>query len=152
MHRLFLAVSQQQRNSLIFIGGLASAATTGALVAMGRRLGSAGIPFAAIGAPVFHRTASSAAVGLVAAGVLLHVLAIFVWTALFIWLTRRRPDAAPWIAIAVASGAFVFSRIVAWATGVGLSSVLPLGDRLVLALVLAGALVLGMRFAFFRRA
>jgi hypothetical protein len=139
-------VNRRLSNPLIIIGGLASAATTGALVAMGRRLGSAGIPFAAIGASAFRRTVSSGAVGLVFAGLVLHVLTIFVWSAIFLWIARLGRGTGA--AIAVGSGAFVFSWLVAWASGAGLASVLPLGDRLVLALVFAGTLVLGMRFAF----
>ena len=43
---------------------------------------------------------------------------------------------------------FTLSWIIAWSSGSGLASVLALGDRIVYALVLAGALVVGMRFAF----
>lgn len=147
--RLLLAVNQQPSNSLLAVGGLAAAATTGALIAMGRRLGSAGVPFAAIGATLVHRTVSSTAVSLVFAGLVVHLVAVFIWSAVFLWIVRRYPSRVAAAAIVVAAGAFVVSWLVAWSSGAGLSSVLPLGDRLVLAVVLAGTLVLGMRFAFF---
>ena len=38
-------------------------------------------------------------------------------------------------------------EIVAWRTGNGLASVLPLGDRIVFAVVFAAALAIGIRFA-----
>ena len=43
---------------------------------------------------------------------------------------------------------FVLSWLVAWGTGEGLASILPLGDRIVFALILTASLVVGMRFAF----
>jgi hypothetical protein len=140
--------AQHSTGSGIAVGSVTAAATTGALLAMGHRLGSAGIPFASISAALLHRTASTAAVGLVFAGVVLHAAATFVWSMMYVWLVRHIHWRVGAAAIAVGSGAFVVSWLVAWSTGSGVASVLPLGDRLVLAVVFAGALVVGMRFAF----
>lgn len=115
---------------------------------MGHRAGSAGIPFAAIGALVLHRTLSGSAANLIVTGLVLHTVTIFVWSGVCTLLARAlrwRPWAA---AIVVAAANFGCSWLVAWSTGGGLSSVLALGDRLVYAGVLAGVLVMGMRFAF----
>lgn len=116
---------------------------------MGHRLGSAGIPFAAISAAVFQRTVSGGAVGLVFTGLILHIAIIFVWSATFVWIVQRLRWRT-WIAAGVVGiAALIFSWLIAWSLGGGLSSVLPLGDRLVYAFVLAIAMVVGMRFAFF---
>jgi hypothetical protein len=131
------------------VGSVASSATTGALVAIGHRLGSAGVPFAAISAVIFHRTVSAGAVGLVFTGLVLHAAGIFVWSASFVWLVERLRWRAPVAAALVGIAALILSWIVAWSVGGGLSTVLPLGDRIVYGLVLAAALVVGMRFAFF---
>jgi hypothetical protein len=114
---------------------------------MGHRAGHAAIPFAAIGAVPFQRSANSGVVGLVFTGFILHVGAMFVWAFLCVWFTERvrRPIV---VATVVATANFFSSWIVAWSTGRGLASVLPLGDRLGLALVLAAAYVMGMRYAF----
>jgi hypothetical protein len=131
------------------VGSVASAATTGALVAMGHRLGSAGIPFASVSAVILHRTASGGAVGLVFTGLILHAALIFLWSAIFVWVVQRLHWRRPLAALVVGVAALCFSWLIAWSLGGGLSSVLPLGDRLIYALVLAGALVVGMRFALF---
>jgi hypothetical protein len=135
----------------LVVGTVASAATTGALVAEGHRLGSIGIPFAEISAAVFHRTASGGEAGLVFTGFVLHVVAVMIWSAIFTWLVARarwRPIVA---GVAVAIGTLVLSWLTARATGRGVATVLPLGDRVVVAVVLAVSLVVGMRFAFFPR-
>jgi len=118
---------------------------------MGHRLGSAAIPFAAIGAVLLRRTPTAGDVALVAAGAVLHITMVFVWSAVFTFLVRgaRWRDFAA--AITVALGAFLLSGIIARSSGAGAATVLPLGDRIVLAFAFASALVLGMRFAFIRR-
>ena len=141
----------QPTSAGIVVGSVACAATTGALIAIGHRLGSAGIPFAAISAVLVHRTASAGAVGLVFTGLILHALVIFVWSASFVWLVRRLRWGAIVAACLVGVAALGISWVIAWSTGGGLSSVLPLGDRLVYGVVLAIALMVGMRFAFFPR-
>jgi len=132
------------------VAGIVAAATTGALVAIGRRLGHAGIPFAAIGAAVFRGGANRASVGLVFCGVVLHVAAMFVWSAVAVWLARRE-RASLFVAVIVATANFFASWLLAWSRGAGLASELTLGDRLSYAVVLAASLVVGMRYAFLHR-
>lgn len=131
----------------IVVGTVASAATAGALVAMGHRLGRIGVAFAEISAAVFRRTASGGEAGLVFTGLVLHVALTMLWSAVFVWLVARarwRPMIA---AAIIAIGTHVLSWLVAWSTGRGIASVLALGDRIVLAVVLAVSLVVGIRFA-----
>lgn len=130
------------------VGALAAAATTGALIAIGHRLGRVGLPFATIGGGLFHETANGGATGLIIAGILVHLVLTFAWSALAVWLVRARGWRRSFAAIAVAAGAHALSWIIAWTTGRGIASELALGDRVVLAVVFAGALVVGMRFAF----
>jgi hypothetical protein len=132
---------------VVVVGGVAAAATTGALVAVGHRLGSTGLPFASIAAVLFHQGAVTSAARMVATGLVLHGAAIFVWSLICVQLARAftRTDVAAGV---VAVSQFTLSWIIAWSSGSGLASVLALGDRIVYALVLAGALVVGMRFAF----
>jgi uncharacterized membrane protein (DUF485 family) len=128
-------------------GSVLAAATTGALVAMGHRLGSVALPFAATSAVVLHRTVAAADTGLVFAGLVLHVTIAFVWSFVFVFLVTRMRLSDVVAAIVIAVGELVTSWIVTLSTGVGVASVLQLGDRIVLALVYALALVVGMRFA-----
>jgi hypothetical protein len=133
--------------AVIFVGSLAAAATTGALIAMGNRVGHAGIPFAAIGAVPFQRAATSGVVGLVFTGFVLHVAAMFTWSFFYVWLANltKRPILS---AIGIAIMSFFSSWLIAWSSGKGLATALPLGDRVGLALLLAAALGVGMRYAF----
>ena len=133
-------------SSGVIIGGITAAATTGALLAMGRRQGSAGLPFAAIGAAFSHETTSAVAANLVLGGFVLHVLAMIAWGLVFAWLTGRLGSALI-AALVTTVAAFAFSVLVTLWRGSGLASVLPVGDLLVLALVFAVSLVVGMRFA-----
>jgi hypothetical protein len=135
----------------LVIGTVASAATTGALLAIGRRLGSAGIPFAEVSASLFHRTASGGEAGLVFTGLILHVALTMLWSAVFVWLVARARWRASVAAIVVALGTLVLSWLFAWSTGRGVATVVALGDRVVVSVVLAAALMIGMRFAFFPR-
>lgn len=131
----------------IIVGGITSAASVGALVAIGRRLGSAGIPFAAISAALFHRTAAGGEAGLVFTGIVLHVTVMFVLAFVCVWLVERLGVSRVIAALAAAIAEFALSWLVAWSSGAGIATILPLGDRIVLALVTALALVVGMRFA-----
>ncbi|HEY9228587.1 MAG TPA: hypothetical protein VIP11_18175 [Gemmatimonadaceae bacterium] len=134
-------------SAAIVVGTIAASSTTGALVAMGRRAGHAAIPFAAIGAVAFQRTADSGVVGLVFTGFVLHVAAMFVWAFVYVWIAERtrRPITT---AITVATVNFLVSWLVAWSTGRGVASVLPLGDRIVFGAILAASYIVGMRYAF----
>ena len=144
--RLLWGVQERSYSPTLVAGCLAAAATTGALLAMGRRLGSVRILFAAIGT-VLLRTPIAITIGAALTGLVLHLAGAFVWSALAVRLARgfRRRLLAAGL---TATTQFTVSWIVAWWTGRGLSSVLALGDRLVYAVVLACALVVGMRFAF----
>ena len=133
----------------VIVGGVAAAATTGALIAMGHRMGSAAMPFAAISATLFRRTAANGALGLVFTGIVLHITVIFVWSVVFAWLVERLRWSSVVAAAFIGAGHFALSWLVAWGTGEGLASILPLGDRIVFALILTASLVVGMRFAFF---
>jgi hypothetical protein len=105
------------------------------------------MPFAAIGAVPFQRTSDSGVVGLVFIGFVFHVAVTFVWSALYVWLAERSRRRMM-LAMAFAAANFFCSWIVTWSTARGLASVLPLGDRIVYAIILAIALVMGMRYAF----
>jgi hypothetical protein len=135
----------------VIVGGVAAAATTGALVAMGHRVSSAAIPFAAISATLFRRTSASGAAGLVFTGVVLHVTAMFVWSMVFVWLVERLRWSSVVSGAFIGAAQFALSWLVAWGSGEGLATVLPLGDRIVFALILTVSLVVGMRFAFLHR-
>jgi hypothetical protein len=145
---LLCNVSTQTISPSVAIGSVVAAATTGALIAMGHRLGSAALPFAATSALVFHRTVTAADARLVFAGLVLHVTIAFVWSFIFVFLVTRARLSDVVAASVVAVGELVTSWIVTLSTGVGVASVLQFGDRIVLALVYALALVVGMRFAF----
>jgi len=140
-------VQERSYSPTIVAGCFAAAATTGALLAIGRRIGNAGLPFAAIGSVPFQRLQIGFTTQSVVTGLVFHVIGVFVWSALAVRLARAFER---WFLAAglTATTQFTVSWIVAWWTGRGLSSVLALGDRLVYAVVLACALVAGMRFAF----
>ena len=140
-----LDVRAQPFSVTIVVGAIAASATTGALLAMGHRAGRALMPFAAIGAVPFQRTDLGFA-GLVFAGALLHLVAMFVWAFVFVWLAERtkQPVVA---AIVVAAVNFMVSWLLTSATGRGVATALPLGDRVLFAVILAGAYVAGMRYA-----
>ena len=130
----------------IVAGGLAASASTGALIAMGRRLGSIRLPFAAIGATLAHTTISSGTTSLVIVGFVGHVLLSFVWAIAFVALVTRGWRLAS-AGIVIGCVQFALSWITARVTGSGLASVVPLGDRMVLAVVIAASLVVGIRVA-----
>jgi hypothetical protein len=141
-------VPTQPSSPVVAVGSVAAAATTGALVAMGHRLGAAALPFAAIGALVLRRTVTAESAGLLFAGVVLHVTIVFLWSAVFVFLSRRGRWNAGVAAIVVGACELMTSRAATSFTGAGAASVLQFGDQLVLAIVYALALVVGMRFAF----
>ena len=143
---LLWVVSARPITPTVVVGGVAVAATTGALVGVGHRLGSTGLPFASIAAVPFHQAAVASSARMVATGLVLHAVAILVWTLVCVLLARAfaRRDVAAGV---VAVSQFTLSWIIAWSSGTGLASVLALGDRIVYAVVLAGALVVGMWFA-----
>jgi len=141
-------VSTQPISPGVAIASVAAAATTGALVAMGHRLGSVALPFAAIGASLFRRTVTAGSPSFVLAGVVLHITIVFVWSVVFVFLVRHARWRDVVAAVVIGGGELVTSRVATSVTGAGIASVLPFGDQLVLALVYASALVVGMRIAF----
>jgi len=135
---------------VVTIATLAASATTGALIAMGHRVGGASLPFAAIASVLLGRELGAGTTRLVVAGVLLHLIATFVWTAVFVWLLRSWSGLDVLAALVVGAAELTFSWSVAHVTGAGIATLLPLGDRVVLAVILSASLVLGIRFAFSR--
>jgi hypothetical protein len=137
------SVSRRGVAPVVVAGGIVASASTGALIAMGRRLGSIRLPFAAIGATLAHATVSSETTALVLVGFVCHVLLSFMWAVAFVFLvTRGWRLASAGIAVGIAE--FALSWVVAKSTGHGLASVLALGDRIVLALVIAASCVVGV--------
>jgi hypothetical protein len=134
----------------VIAGGVAASATAGALVAMGTRLGSALLPFGAIGSVVAGGPPRSMVVqpGVVVLGIVGHIVVTMLWALVFARLTERWRGAAFRAALFVAAGAMAAWWLVGSVTGRGIAVVLPLGDHVVFGLVLALSLVGGMRFAF----
>jgi len=64
------------------------------------------------------------------------------------WLVERLRWSSIVAGVFMGAAHFALSWLVAWGTGEGLASILPLGDRIVFSLILTASLVLGMRFAF----
>jgi hypothetical protein len=139
-----------QRNPIppgIIAGAVAASATAGALVAMGRRLGSGGLAFSAIASVFAGAPFVRVSTGSVVAGIVLHFLVTVAWGIAFVILAEQWRGRSIAAALIVAIVAFVISSLLARVAGRGLAVILPIGDRLILYLVFAAALVLGMRFA-----
>ena len=130
----------------VVAGGLAASATTGALIAIGRRLGSIWLPFAAIGATLAHRTISGGASGLVVVGLVIHVVMSFLWAVVFVGLVTRQWR---WWGAGIVTGCaeLLVSWAVARVTGGGLASLLAVGDRLVLTIASVGSFVVALWLA-----
>jgi tryptophan-rich sensory protein len=143
---LLWGVHEQKAPQVLIVGCVVAAATTGALIAMGRRLGSVAFPFASISAIVFRSSGFTIDSRSFVGGLLLHVVFIFLWSMLAVQLARGL--GATLSALLTTTTQFVVSWLIAWWSGSGLASALVLGDRLAYAVVLASALVVGMRFAF----
>ena len=125
----------------IVVGAIASAATAGALIAIGHRSGGAGVVFAAI-ASAIGRSGGHAFVGVV-----VHTLVIFLWSAICVRLAMRvRSQVLAAVLVAIAN--FLVSTVIASSSGRGLASELTLGDRVLYAVVLTASLIVGMRYAF----
>jgi hypothetical protein len=114
---------------------------------MGRRAGSPGLPFSTI-AHIFAgsqlvRVSSASVIG----GIMAHVIVAMAWGLVFALLVERWRGRVVGAALVVALAGLVLSWLLARVAGRGLATLLPIGDRLILALVFAIALVVGMRFA-----
>ncbi len=133
----------------VIAGSIAASATAGALVSMGRRAGNAALPFAAIGDLVTGREVGAVdlTTGVVVAGVMLHLVMLTVWGIVFALLVDYWRGHVLRAATLVSVLAFALSWLVARAFGRGLATLLPVGDRIILALLFALALMVGMRLA-----
>jgi hypothetical protein len=138
-------VPDQRFSPTVVVGAITAAATAGAFVAIGHRMGDVGLPFVAIARSVVRRSAPGG--GAIVAGILLHVIACFVWSAVCVRIAERVGSQAA-AAFAVGITNLIVSWLVAWWTGHGLASELTLGDRVVYAVVLTASLIVGMRYAF----
>jgi len=138
----------------VIAGALAASATTGALVAMGRRLGSAGLAFDAIGRSFTGgpRSIIGVSAAAVIVGIVIHFTIAIFWSIVGARLTLRWRGRMLLASLAATVAWFSTSWVFARLTGRGLSTLLLLGDHIVLALVFVLALVVGMRFAFSMRA
>jgi hypothetical protein len=132
----------------IIVGAVAASATAGALIAMGRRVGSAALPFSAIGSILGGGQFVRVTPGNVVAGIVAHVVASIGWGLVFAFLVERWRGRTIAAALVVAIAAFCFSLLLGRIAGRGIAIVLTTGDRVILSLVFACALALGMRFAF----
>ena len=79
------SASQPRSADILVLGGIAAAATAGALVGFGHRLGDVALPFAATGGVLVR--ASTAGIGApLVVGIILTALAAYCWSGLFLWL------------------------------------------------------------------
>src|SRR5262249_22798860 len=130
----------------IVAGGVAASASTRAPIAIGRRLGKIRVPLSALRAapspsPIFWWGTPPAIVRFGWA-IPVGVVCAIVFVAL---VTRGWRLSAAGIVIGCAE--FALSWITASVTGGGLASAVPLGDRVMLAIVIAVSLVVGLRVA-----
>jgi len=132
-------------------GAIAAAATLGALFAIGHRIGRAVLPLGTVGALLAGHHAflfgDPATTRDVLLGVFVQGAICILWGFVAAWLVIERRVGLPWTALAIAVADFCRSWLVARASGGGLATIVPLGDRLELALILGVALVAGIRLA-----
>jgi len=129
---------------------VAASATAGALVGFGLRQGTPALAFNATSAIVLGQGALALhGVGALptAVGGLIHAAAMVACGLAYVSLvTLNRGHAISW-AVFVSAAATAMSWFVARQFGVGPAAVLPLENILMLGVVLAGALMIGMRLA-----
>lgn len=135
----------------LWAGAVTAAATVGALIAIGHRIGRAALPLGTIGAFVAGRHAflfgDPATTRDLLVGTVVQVGICIAWAVLTAWLVLDRRARLGWTVLAVAVADFVMSWIFARATGNGLATVVPLGFRIDLAVVLGASLFAGIRLA-----
>ena len=136
-------------------GLLAATATAGALIIMGNRSATVARPFNAIAGHLLGVQKSDAfgfVAGVTIPGVAVHVFLTTVAGVVVAVMARRR-FAPTWVAaMAVAVLSAFISVGIARRGGSSLARVLPIGDVVLYYVILAAALVLGIRLAFFDRA
>lgn len=132
-------------------GAIAAAATLGALLAIGHKIGRAVLPLGTVGALIAGHhaflfgdpaTTRDVLLGVVAQGAL-----CILWGFVAAWLVIERRVRVRWAALAIGVADFCRSWLVARASGGGIATVVPLGHRLELALILGVALAAGIRLA-----
>ena len=116
---------------------------------MGRRLGGAFFPFQMIASAIvgFAGPTLLPRGALAVLGAAVHIAISLGWGIVCSLLTERWRGGVTRAAVLVAVLSYLESWLVARATGAGIATVLPAGDRVALALTLGISLVLGMRFA-----
>ena len=133
-------------------GAVAAAATLGALLAIGHKIGRAVLPLGTVGALIAGHHAflfgDPATTRDVLLGVVVQVMICILWGFVAAWLALERRVGLPWTGLWIAVADFCGSWLVARVSGGGLATIVPLGDRLELGLVLGVALVAGIRLAF----
>ena len=136
-------------------GLLAATATAGALIIMGNRSATVARPFNAIAGHLLGVQKSDAfgfVAGVTIPGVAVHVFLTTV-AGIVVAVMARRRFAPTWVAaMAVAVLSAFISVGIARRGGSSLARVLPIGDVVLYYVILAAALVLGIRIAFFDRA
>ena len=136
-------------------GLLAATATAGALIIMGNRSATVARPFNAIAGHLLGVQKSDAfgfVAGVTIPGVAVHVFLTTV-AGIVVAVMARRRFAPTWVAaMAVAVLSAFISVGIARRGGSSLARVLPIGDVVLYYVILAAALVLGIRLAFFDRA
>ena len=129
---------------------IAGAATAGALIGFGVRFGTPLRPFNTVAAAVLGQFAFSGTqppIFVTVVGIVLHFAMALAWGVAYVYAVGRSRGARWQWALAAGVAAFFLTSLFARALGVGLGTLLPLGDRIVLSIVLALALPVGMRFA-----
>lgn len=132
-------------------GAIAAAATLGALLAVGHKIGRAVLPLGTVGAFIGGRHGfffgDPSTTRDVLLGVFVQMVICALWGVVAAWFVLERRARVWWTACGIAVADFFRSWLVARASGGGLATVVPLGHRLELALVLGVALVAGIRLA-----
>lgn len=150
--RLLCAVRSSRMGLGIATGLVAASATGGVLVALGLRFGTPARPFNALAAYLLGPAAQAAwsPSPITAIGIVVHLVTMSACGIVYVALVQHSGGAIAW-ALLVAAVVFALSWLVGALFGLGLTTLLAPGDRVILAVVLAVALPLGMRLALSTR-
>lgn len=148
--RLLCAVRSSRIDLGIATGLVAAAATGGVLVGLGLRFGTPARPFNALAAYLLGPAAQAAwsPSPITAIGILVHLVTMSACGIVYVALVQHSGGGAIGWALLVVTAVFALSWLVGALFGLGLTTLLAPGDRVILAVVLAVALPLGMRLAF----
>jgi hypothetical protein len=147
---LFGAVNPDELRSGAAAGFLASAATAGTLIAIGRRIATASRPFNIIASHVVGSRAAGAFgfVPLITiSGVVLHIVITTLLGMVTLSIVRRRLLSLWQTSAGLSLLSALISIGIARRGGASLAALFPTGDLLVYYIVLAAGLILGIRFA-----